>query len=116
MESDDRGPDRLDAEERPVFWKELYGFGLITLGGLMLAVLVLAPKLARSRSTADLERELSDTVGRLEDLAEQYEAALAAMEDGGDPFYRDEVIRAVLKVKRRNEEFLLKNGAGMTDN
>ena len=93
-----------ETTERPTFWNELYWFGLIGLGGLAIALLVLAPKLARHRSTLDTEDGLRAAVAHLEQLEKQYGAAMEAMEN--DPFYREEVQRAVLKVKKRDEDFL----------
>jgi hypothetical protein len=100
-------------EEPPNFWNELYWFGLISLGGLALALLVLAPKLAKHRSTLDTEDGLRAAVARLDLLEKQYEAAIEAMEN--DPFYREEVLRAVLKVKK-SDEVLLKESARNSDN
>ncbi len=103
MASDERSGG-FRPEPRPVFWKELYWFALICLGGWTLAVLVLSPRLSRLQSARELEGSLRLTVARLSDLEQQYEAAIQALEE--DPFYRDETIRAVLNVKKSNEEFL----------
>jgi hypothetical protein len=126
MESDrssgstSRGPQRVEdppvqreTEPRPVFWKEIYWFVVICLGGFTLALLVLAPRLARHRSVLDVETGLRTTVARLSTLERQYEAAIQALED--DPFYREEVIRDVLRVKKTSEEYL-KKSAGVSDN
>ncbi len=113
MESVDRGPVCGAREPRPVFWKELYWFVVICLGGSILAVLVLSPRLARHRNTVDVENSLQRTVTGLARLERQYDAAIQALDT--DPFYRDEVIRSVLKVKRNTEEFL-KQPSGISDN
>lgn len=91
----------------PVFWQELYWFLLITVGGIALAIVVLAPRLAQQRSSSDVEASLRVTVAGIENLERQYDAAIEALET--DPFYRDEVIRAVLQVKKNEEEFLGKD-------
>ena len=100
-------------ERKPSFWLEVYWFLLICVGGGILAILVLAPRLARHRSSLDLETEIRGTLSRLTHLERQYEAALQALEN--DSFYREEVIRHVLKVKKRNEDFLQMAGA-ISDN
>jgi hypothetical protein len=99
------GKGRMPAEQ-PVFWKEVYWLALICLGGWVLAVWVLSPRLARDRSSRDAERGLEQTVQQLEMLQGEYEAAIVAVEN--DVFYRDEVYRNILKVKRDGEEFLKK--------
>ena len=98
---------------RPVFWKEMYWFAVICLGGWILAMAVLPPRLARNRSALDMESGLRRTVARLSRLEKEYEALIPAVEN--DPFYRDEVYRKVLGVKKNNEEFL-KNSPGDSDN
>ena len=90
----------------PVFSKELFWFALISLGGLILATAVLPPRLARNRSALDMEEDLRSSVTKLSGLEKEYEALIQAMEN--DPFYRDEVYRKVLGVKKNNEEFLKK--------
>ncbi len=99
--------------ERPVFWKELYWFALICLGGWVLAVSVLSPRLARDRSSRDAEAGLEQTVQQLEALEKEYEAAIVAVES--DVFYRDEVYRNILNVKSGSEEYLKKQ-ASVSDN
>ena len=99
--------------EQPNFWKELYWFALICLGGWVLAVSVLSPRLARDRSSGDAEAGLEQAVQQLEALEKEYEAAIVAVEN--DVFYRDEVYRNILKVKRDGEEFL-KEQAPVSDN
>jgi len=110
MDSVKRSTRRLD---RPNFWMELYWFAIICLGGSILAVLVLSPRLARNRRSVDLQAELTATTARLSSLEKQYEAAVQALES--DPFYREEVTRHVLEVKKNDEEFL-KRIASISDN
>jgi hypothetical protein len=98
---------------RPVFWKEMYWFTVICLGGWILAMAILPPRLARNRSAADMENDLRRAVAHLSKLEKEYEALIPAVEN--DPFYRDEVYRKVLRVKKTNEEFL-KNTAVDSDN
>lgn len=100
-------------EPRPVFWKEIYWFTVICLGGWILALVVLPPRLARNRSAFDIENDLRRTVTHLSKLEKQYAAVIPAVES--DPFYRDEVYRKVLRVKKPNEEFL-KKAANNSDN
>lgn len=88
----------------PSFWGELYWFALISVGGVAFAILVLAPRLARHESALDLEQSLRAGNQRIAKLEAEYEAGLEALEN--DPFYREELMRAVLKVKRADEEFL----------
>ena len=101
------------APKRPNFWMELYWFAIISLGGAILAVLVLAPRLARNRGGLDLEAELTAATVQLSSLENRYEAAIQALEN--DTFYREEVIRQVLRVKKKDEEFL-KRIAVISDN
>jgi hypothetical protein len=98
----------LPGADRPVFWKEVYWFALICLGGWMLALAVLPERLARHRATLDLEEDLQAAVAGLGDLERQYEAAIAAVES--DPFYKEEVQRHRLGVKRRGETLLAPPG------
>ena len=109
MESD----EKKKRVEQPVFWKELYWFALICLCGWVLAALVLSPRLARDRSSRDTESGLEQPVQQLETLQKEYEAAIVAVEN--DAFYRDEVYRNILKVKRDGEEFV-KEQAPVSDN
>ena len=74
---------------------------------------VLPPRLARNRSALDMENDLRRTVTHLSKLEKEYEAMIPAVES--DPFYRDEVYRKVLRVKKNNEEFL-KNATRNSDN
>ena len=90
-----------------MFWKELYWFLVICLGGWTLAMVTLPPRLARNRSAFETAGELERVVRRLENLEKEYEAAIAAVEN--DPFYRDEVYRNVLGVKKSSEDFLKKD-------
>lgn len=110
MASVKRNPTR---RVRPSFWVEIYWFTIICLGGTILAVVVLAPRLARNRRSLDLEAELTTTTARLSSLENRYEAAVEALEN--DPFYREEVIRHILEVKKNDEEFL-KRTTPISDN
>ena len=98
----------LDSRQRsrkePSFWKELYWFTAICLGGMILALAVLPPRLSRQRQMLELEAELRTSVEDLKEKEEEYEQAIMAMEN--DPFYREEVYRTRLGVKKENEEFL----------
>lgn len=106
--ADDRGgalpPPAGPHGPRPCFWKELYAFALIGLGTWILGVVLIAPRLARSRQTVEMELELESTVLGLAEKERQYEAAIAAMEN--DPFYREAVYRAVLGVRRTDEIYI----------
>jgi hypothetical protein len=97
----------------PVFWEEVYWFAVVTLLGCGLALWMLPPRLARNRSALEIEEDLVGTVAALQTMERKYEAAIAAVEN--DPFYREEVYRALLKVKKKDEEFL-KPPAGISDN
>ena len=113
----DAPPERspaLTGGPKPVFRRELYWFTVICLGGWILAMALLVPRLASYRETRDMEESLQGVVTRLSSLEREYEAAIAALENDG--FYRDEVYRRVLKVKKPNEEFILKKEAGVSDN
>jgi len=101
------------ARPRPVFWQEIYWFVVITLLGSGFAFWMLPPRLARNRTALDMEEGLQGTVAALENMEKKYEAAIAAVEN--DPFYREEVYRALLKVKKKGEEFL-KDPARISDN
>lgn len=94
----------LPPEPRPEFWQEVYWFVVICLGGVAAALLVLAPRLAEYRSTLELETKLGAQIARLDNLEKQYEAAIQALTT--DPFYHEELVRAVLRVKKSDEEFL----------
>jgi hypothetical protein len=98
---------------RPIFWQEIYWFTVISIAGVGLACWVLPPRLARYRSALDLEEELRGTNLALEQVERQYEAGVAAVEN--DPFYREEAYRSLLKVKRKDEEFL-KEPSAVSDN
>ena len=88
----------------PRFWNELYWFTIICLGAWIVAMIVLPPRLERHRRLAEFETDLRLSVSALRAVEQQYEAAIMAMEN--DPFYRDEVYRAVLGIKEKDEEFL----------
>jgi hypothetical protein len=94
------GPRRDD----PVFWKECYTLVVIGLGGLLLALAVLPPRLARHRQLLEFEADLLDSVQGLQQTQAEYEAAIMAVEN--DVFFRDEVYRTRLGLKRGSEEFL----------
>jgi hypothetical protein len=101
------------APEGPVFWNELYWFALLCTCGVALCLWILPPRLARNRSTAEIELDLRGTVEELGNMEREYEAAILAVEN--DPFYREEVVRAILKVKKKDEVFL-KQASGLSDN
>jgi hypothetical protein len=97
----------------PTFWKEIHEFAAISFAGVLVALWVLTPRLGERSQIADLEGKLEDTVRALEVRKARYEAAIVAMES--DPFYRQEVYRAVLGVKGNGEDFLQKPPA-VSDN
>jgi hypothetical protein len=103
-------PSPAPPADRPVFWKELYWFAIICLGGAALALALLPGRLARHRATLDLEEDLQAAVAGLADLEQQYEVAIAAVEN--DPFYKEEVQRHRLGVKRKGETLLSQPAAG----
>jgi hypothetical protein len=105
--------DSANKPSRPNFWMEIYWFVVICLGGAALAVLVISPRLARNRGSFDLETRLTTTTARLATLENEYGAAIQAVEN--DPFYREEVMRNVLEVKKNDEEFL-KRCSPISDN
>ena len=90
--------------DKPVFWKECYTLVVIVLGGLLLALAVLPPRLARHRQLLEVEADLRESVQGLQRTQAEYEAAIMAMEN--DVFFRDEVYRSRLGLKRGSEEFL----------
>ena len=90
----------------PAFWKELVSFATVCLGAYIVALLVLPPRWTRYQRLRQLEHELVEICDELEGEERRYEAAIIAVEN--DPFYREEVYRRVLGVKKRNEEFLRK--------
>ena len=110
--SEETGSRRI-APQGPVFWSELYWFALLSTCGIALCLWLLPPRLARNRATAEIELDLRDTVEELGDMEREYEAAILAVEN--DPFYREEVVRAILKVKKKDEVFL-KQASGLSDN
>jgi len=110
--TEEPGP-RHATPEGPVFWNELYWFALLSTCGLALCLWLLPPRLARNRATAEIELDLRETVEELGTMEREYEAAILAVEN--DPFYREEVVRAILKVKKKDEVFL-KQASGLSDN
>ena len=110
--TEEPGPRRA-SPEGPVFWNDLYWFALLSTCGLALCLWLLPPRLARNRATAEIELDLRDTVEELGNMEREYEAAILAVEN--DPFYREEVVRAILKVKKKDEVFL-KQASGLSDN
>jgi hypothetical protein len=98
---------------RPVFWNELYWFVLICLGAWILGMLLLTPRLEKSRQASVIENRLDGVLQKLAAKEREYEEAILAMEN--DPFYRAAVYRMVLGVNKK-DEINLKNIPEVSDN
>ena len=92
----------MESDRGGVFWREVYWFVVIVLVGLTIALLVLPPRAVKFRSLSHLEAELNSKNERLNEQQKLLEAAIAAKED---PFYRQNVYRKVLRVKKNDEEY-----------
>lgn len=91
-------------ESGPVFWKELYGFVVVTLFGVALGLFVLPPKAKRYWSLLEHEAELSSRNAELRQKARKLELATYAFQT--DAIYREAVLRLRLGRKRNTEEYL----------
>jgi hypothetical protein len=90
--------------DRPRFWDELTWFAILVLGGWILALAVLPPAMVRLREGLAFEARCRR---RVEYLSDRY-AALGQVVNAfeTDSRYREEVIRKILGVKKRDEVFL----------
>jgi hypothetical protein len=86
---------------------------VICLGAWILGIYVLTPRLAESRKSVELERDLVEVVSKLRQAEYRYQTVIAAMEN--DPYYRQAVYRAVLGIRKKNEK-LLKDYPEVSDN
>jgi len=107
------GPDAGGRERRPAFGLEVFNLVVICLLGLLVAILILPQRLEPYLQTRMVEENLRQTVAGLDHRQKEYEAAIHAVEN--DPFYRDEVYRHVLGVKKKTEK-VLKLPALISDN
>ncbi len=93
-----------DGTIRPNFWLEVYWLTILGLCAWIAALAILPPALVRLRESlafeADCRRRVETVSARHTDLKK----TLNAFEN--DPYYREEVIRAILGVKRYDEVFL----------
>jgi hypothetical protein len=89
---------------RPVFWKELYWFAVISVFGVTLALAVIPPRAGRLRRLHDLQAQLETRERTLERRERALEAAIDGVEN--DRFYREAVYRNILGVRKKSEEFL----------
>jgi cell division protein FtsB len=87
-----------------VFWREVYWFVVIALIAITVALLVLPPRAVRYSSLARLESDLKTKNERLDEQQQKLESAIAAMKE--DAFYKENVFRKVLGVKKNDEEVL----------
>jgi cell division protein FtsB len=86
-----------------VFWQEVYWFAVIALVGITVALLVLPPRAVKFRSLSRTEAELKAKNERLDEQQKLLEAAITAMKE--DPYYRQNVYRKLLGVKKNSEEY-----------
>jgi len=94
----------MGSDKGRVFWREIYWFAIIALIAITAALLVLPPRAVRYSSLVRLEGELKAENERLDEQQEKLEGAITAMSE--DEFYRENVFRKVLGVKKNDEEFL----------
>ena len=86
-----------------VFWQEVYWFAVIALVGITIALLILPPRAVKFRSLSRLEAELRTKNEILDEQQKLLEAGITAMKE--DPFYRQNVYRKILGVKKNDEEY-----------
>lgn len=86
-----------------VFWLEVYWFVVIALVGITIALLILPPRAVKFRSLSRLEAELRTKNEILDEQQKLLEAGITAMKE--DPFYRQNVYRKILGVKKNDEEY-----------
>jgi len=98
------GAERRPPRAAPEFWRELFWFAAIGLAGYIATVSLLPERRQRLLRVLEVEAGLRSVVEDLQEREEEYRAAILAVEN--DPFFRGEVFRRVLGVKRAEEEFL----------
>ena len=96
--------DSGTGNRQPVFWKEVYGFIVISLLAVAVAFAVFPPSAGRLTSMRQLEAHLAQRVEKLAKREKVLEAAIKSVES--DPFYREAVYRHVLRLRKSEEEFL----------
>ena len=94
----------MGSDKGRVFWREVYWFAVISLIAVTVALLVLPPRAVRYSSLSRLAIELMAKNERLDEQQLKLESAIAAMKE--DDFYKQNVFRKVLGVKKNDEEFL----------
>ncbi len=97
-------PPAERAAAGPNFWDEIYWFTAICLGGLILALAILPPAMVRLREALAFESRCRQRVEVLTVKNAELGQVVNAFET--DPHYREEVIRTILGVKKRDEVFL----------
>ncbi len=93
----------MGSDRGGVFWREVYWFAVIALLGITVALLVLPPRAVKFRSLSRTEAELKAKNERLDEQQRLLEAAITAMKE--DPYYRQNVYRKLLGVKKNSEEY-----------
>ena len=88
----------------PNFWDEIYWFTAICLGGWILALAILPPAMVRLREALAFESRCRQRVEVLNVKNTALGQVVNAFET--DSYYREEVIRTILGVKKRGEVFL----------
>lgn len=86
------------------FFRELYGFCVIGLLGVGVALALVPARARKYRELLELEASLEARQAELDDAGHKLTAAIQSMKT--DPVYREAVYRKVLGVKRHDEEFL----------
>ncbi|MDE0740369.1 MAG: hypothetical protein OSB83_14300 [Planctomycetota bacterium] len=99
----------MGSDKGRVFWLEVYWFAVIALIAVTVALLVLPPRAVRYSSLGRLENELEAKNERLDEQQLLLLSAISAMKE--DDFYKQNVFRKVLGVKKNDEEFLDEKGA-----
>ncbi|MFP6631813.1 MAG: hypothetical protein VCD16_04210 [Planctomycetota bacterium] len=102
----------MGSDKGRVFWREVYWFAVIALIAVTVALLVLPPRAVRYSSLGRLENELKAKNERLDEQQKKLLSAITAMKE--DDFYKQNVFRKVLGVKKNDEEFL--DGKGAAEN
>ena len=88
----------------PTFWVELYWFVCICLVGCCLALAVLPPKANQLFESLGAESKYQERIDGLVRQEIQYRQAVTALDE--DPFFRREVLHAILRVYKQGEEDL----------
>lgn len=94
----------LDGTIRPNFWLEVYWLTVLGLCAWIVALAILTPAFVRLRESLAFEADCRQRVEAVSARNTDLKKALNAFET--DPYYREEVIRAILGVKRYDEVFL----------